>query len=131
MTDELIRRARARAEYAYAPFSNFRVGAVVVAEDGTVFEGANVENSAYGTSMCAEATAIGHAISNGVRKIDTVAVSCIDSADEPGYPCGNCRQLMVEFDVDRILVDGPDGVVEHVLDDVMPYGFKLDKTPNA
>ena len=125
MTDELIVRARARAEQAYAPFSKFRVGAVVVAADGSTYEGANVENSAFGSGMCAEATAIGHAVSNGVRKIDTVAVSCID-ADEPGYPCGNCRQIMVEFGVERVLVDGPDGVVEHTLDQIIPYGFTLD-----
>jgi cytidine deaminase len=124
MTNELIVRARARAENAYAPFSNFRVGAVVVAPDGSSFEGANVENSAFGSGMCAEATAIGNAVSNGVRKIDTVAVSCID-ATEPGYPCGNCRQLMVEFGVERVLVDGPDGVVEHTLDEIIPHGFKL------
>jgi len=124
MTEELMARARSRAEHAYAPFSNFRVGVVVVAADGTTYEGANVENSAYGSSMCAEATAIGNAVSDGVRKIDTVVVSCID-ADEPGYPCGNCRQLMVEFGVERILVDGPDGIAEHTLDEILPHGFKL------
>jgi cytidine deaminase len=124
MTEELMARARSRAEHAYAPFSNFRVGVVVVAADGTTYEGANVENSAYGSSMCAEATAIGNAVSNGVRKIDTIVVSCID-ADEPGYPCGNCRQLMVEFGVERVLVDGPDGIAEHTLDDIIPHGFKL------
>ena len=124
MTEELMARARSRAEHAYAPFSNFRVGVVVVAADGMTYEGANVENSAYGSSMCAEATAIGNAVSDGVRKIDTVVVSCID-ADEPGYPCGNCRQLMVEFDVERILVDGPDGIAEHTLDEILPNGFKL------
>ncbi len=124
MTEELMARARSRAEHAYAPFSNFRVGVVVVAADGTTYEGANVENSAYGSSMCAEATAIGNAVSDGVRKIDTVVVSCID-ADEPGYPCGNCRQLMVEFGVERILVDGPDGIAEHTLDEILPNGFKL------
>ena len=125
MIDPLIERARARAEYAYAPFSRFRVGAVVVAADGSTYEGANVENSAFGSGMCAEATAIGNAASNGVRKIDTVAVSCID-ATEPGYPCGNCLQIMVEFRVDRVLVDGPDGVTEHTLAEIIPHGFRLD-----
>jgi len=125
MTDELIEQARARARHAYAPFSNFRVGAVVVAGDGTTYEGANVENSAYGSSMCAEATAIGNAVSHGVRKIDTVVVSCID-ADEPGYPCGNCLQLMVEFGVKRVLVDGPNGVVEHSVEELIPHGFRLE-----
>ena len=125
MSEDLITRARARAEQAYAPYSEFRVGVVVVADDGRTFEGANVENGAYGSSMCAEATAIDNAASHGVRKIDTMAVSCID-AEEPGYPCGNCRQLMVEFDVERLLVDGPDGVIEHTLDEVMPHAFRLD-----
>jgi len=125
MTDELIERARARAEHAYAPFSKFRVGAVVVADDGTTYEGANVENSAFGSGMCAEATAIGNAVSHGVRKIDAIAVSCID-ADEPGFPCGNCRQLMVEFGVERVLVDGPNGVTEYALEELIPHGFRMD-----
>lgn len=125
MTNGVIDRARARAEQAYAPYSHFRVGAVVVAEDGSTYEGANVENSAYGSSICAEASAIAAAAGDGVRKIDTVAVSCID-ADEPGYPCGNCRQLMVEFGVERVLVDGPDGVVEHTLEEIVPHGFRLE-----
>jgi len=124
MTDSLMQRARDRAERAYAPYSSFRVGAAVVAADGSVYEGANVENSAYGSSICAEAAAIAHAAGHGVRRIDTVAVSCID-AEEPGYPCGNCRQLMVEFDVQRVLVDGPDGVVEHTLAEIIPHGFRL------
>ncbi|MEE8498407.1 MAG: cytidine deaminase, partial [Acidimicrobiia bacterium] len=79
---------------------------------------------AFGSGMCAEATAIGNAVSHGVRKIDTVAVSCID-ADDPGFPCGNCLQLMVEFGVDRVLVDGPDGVTEYLLEELIPHGFRL------
>ena len=119
----LISAAREAAEHAYVPYSGFRVGAVVVA-GGASYAGANVENSAYPSTVCAEATAIAHAVSRGVRKIDTVAVACID-ADEPGYPCGNCRQMMVEFDVERVLVDGPDGHVEHTLAELIPYGFKF------
>ena len=103
--EELIGMARKAADNAYAPFSRFRVGAVVVAPDGTMYTGANVENSAYGSGICAEGSAISHAVSSGVRTIDTVAVSCIDATEEPGYPCGNCRQLMVEFRVGRVIVD--------------------------
>jgi len=121
---QLIDEARRAAEGAYAPYSRFRVGAVVVAADGRRYRGANVENSAYGSSVCAEANAIAHAVASGARKIDTVAVSCID-ADEAGYPCGNCRQLMVEFGVDRVLVDGPEGIAVHTLEDLIPYGFKF------
>jgi cytidine deaminase len=125
MTDaELIAKAREAAQHAYAPFSRFRVGAVVVAADGTQYTGANVENSAYGSGICAEGSAITRAVSAGVRDIDTVAVACID-ATEAGYPCGNCRQLMVEFDVKRVVVDAPDGPRVHALAELIPYGFKL------
>lgn len=123
--EELLEAARQAASNAYAPFSKFRVGAAVRADDGTVYTGANVENSAYGSGICAEGTAISHAVSSGARKIDTIAVSCID-ADEAGYPCGNCLQLMVEFDVDRVIVDGPDGPVVHSLEELIPHRFKLE-----
>lgn len=121
---DLVAEARRAAESAYAPFSRFRVGAVVVAADGTRYPGANVENSAFGSGICAEATAIVRAVSSGVRHIDTVAVACID-ASEPGYPCGNCRQLMVEFGVKRVVVAGPAGYTVHTLDELIPFGFKL------
>jgi cytidine deaminase len=125
MTNELlVAEARAVAQGAYAPFSKFRVGAVIVDADGNRYTGANVENSAYGAVICAEANAISTAVAAGVRKIVTVAVSCID-ADEPGYPCGNCRQLMNEFRVERVIVDGPDGPVEHTLEELLPHGFRL------
>jgi len=125
MTDaELIAKARDAAQHAYAPFSHFRVGAVVVAADGTQYTGANVENSAYGSGICAEGSAITRAVSAGVRAIDTVAVACID-ATEAGYPCGNCRQIMVEFDVKRVVVDAPDGLRVHTLAELIPHGFKL------
>lgn len=123
--EELIAEARAAARNAYAPYSEYRVGAVVVADDGTLYRGANVENSAYGSAICAEATAIAHAVSSGVRKIDTVAVATLDG-DEPGYPCGNCRQLMVEFDVDQVVLDGFDkGPIVHTREELIPHGFRL------
>jgi cytidine deaminase len=122
--DELVEEARRAAETAYAPFSNFRVGAIVVAEDGARYAGANVENSAYGSTICAEASAIARAVSSGVRKIEAVAVSCID-ADDGGYPCGDCRQLMVEFDTARVIVDTPSGPAEYALDELLPHGFRL------
>jgi cytidine deaminase len=122
---ELVDRARAVAERAYAPYSGFRVGAVVVADDGRTFDGANVENSAYPSTVCAEAAAIAAAATQGVRRIDTVAVSCID-AEEAGYPCGNCRQMMVEFGVRRVLVGTPDGFREHSLEELIPFGFRFE-----
>jgi cytidine deaminase len=122
--EDLIAEARAAAANAYAPYSRFRVGAVVVDEDGNHHTGANVENSAYGSTICAEGAAISRAVSGGARRLDTVAVSCLDS-DEAVYPCGNCRQLMAEFGVRRVLVDGPGGAREHTLADLLPFGFRI------
>jgi cytidine deaminase len=127
-TDALIAEARAAAERAYAPFSHFRVGAVAVDVEGRHHVGANVENSAFGASICAEANAISTAAAAGARRIDTVAVSCLD-AEDTGYPCGNCRQIMHEFGVRRVIVDAPDGPVEHALEELLPYGFRL--TPES
>lgn len=125
---DLVSAARAAAENAYAPYSNFRVGAVVVDEYGNQHPGANVENAAYGSALCAEATAIAGAVSTGLRKIDTVVVACIDAADVDGaYPCGNCRQLMNEFGVERVVVTAGEGseVREHAFEDLHPHGFSL------
>ncbi len=125
-TRELVESARAAALGSYSPYSEFRVGAAVVGSDGEVFTGANVENAAYPSGSCAEATAVNSAVSNGVRKIDMVVVACIDAEDTDGaYPCGRCRQIMSEFDVDRIVVTAGEGseVREHTLDELLPYRF--------
>lgn len=123
--EELVAAARQIAEGAYAPYSKFHVGAVVVADDGTEYSGVNVENAAYGSTMCAEATAIGAAVSAGVRKIDTVAVGTVEGSDH--YPCGNCRQLMQEFNVGRVMVQEPNGGVRvHPFGDLLPHLFGPD-----
>lgn len=127
-TKELVEGARSAAEGSYSPYSGFRVGAVVVGSNGEVFTAANVENAAYPSGSCAEANAVGSAISHGVREIDTVAVACIDAADTDGaYPCGKCRQIMSEFDVQRVIVTAGEGseVREHTLDELLPYRFNL------
>ncbi|MBM3695897.1 MAG: cytidine deaminase [Actinobacteria bacterium] len=125
--EELIAEARAAAANAYAPYSRFRVGAVVVDAAGNHYTGANVENSAYGATICAEGSAISHAVSCGARRLDTVAVSCLDAGEaDGGYPCGNCRQLMVEFGVRRVIVDTVDGPREHLLEELLPFGFKFE-----
>ncbi len=123
--EDLVARARHIAQGAYAPYSNFHVGAVVVADDGTEYVGVNVENAAYGSTMCAEATAIGAAVSAGVRRIETIAVGTVEGSDH--YPCGNCRQLMQEFGVERVLVQEASGSVGvHSLDDLLPHMFGPD-----
>lgn len=128
--DQLAGLAREAATLAYAPYSNFRVGAVAVASSGEIYRGTNVENAAYPASSCAEATAVASAASAGVRKLDTVVVACIDVADiEGAYPCGRCRQIMWEFGVDKVIVATATGEVrEHQLAELLPHGFKLGPT---
>ena len=126
--DEIAASARVSALASYSPYSGFRVGAVVVGENGETFTGANVENAAYPVSSCAEATAITTAVAQGVRKIRAVAVACIDAKDVDGaYPCGRCRQIMSEFDVESVIVTGGEGseVREHTLDQLLPHRFSL------
>jgi cytidine deaminase len=91
----LVARARAARHRAVAPFSRFKVGAALVARDGTVITGCNVENASYGLTMCAERVAVFKAVSEGIRKFDAVAVI----ADSPRLtpPCGPCRQILWEF----------------------------------
>lgn len=126
--NELAAAARAAAEGSYSPYSGFRVGAIVVGSNGEVFTAANVENAAYPCGSCAEANAVGAAVSHGVRDIDTVAVACIDAEHtDHAYPCGKCRQIMSEFDVGRVIVTGGEGsqIREHTLDELLPHGFDL------
>jgi cytidine deaminase len=125
MSNDLLDQARHAALASYSPYSKFRVGAVVVADEGSVYTGANVENAAYGSSVCAEATAITTAVAAGVRKIDTVAVACLDGDD--CHPCGNCLQLMREFEVERVIT--PNG--EYTLEELLPHPFGPESLPNA
>ncbi len=122
----LVGVAREAAPRAYSPYSEFRVGAVAITPDGDEVTGVNVENAAYPSSTCAEATAIATAVAAGARKIDTVVVACIDAVDISGaYPCGRCRQIMAEFDVDSVVVTAGDGseVRTHTFDELLPYRF--------
>lgn len=126
--DDLAAEARRVAQQSYSPYSHFRVGAVVVDSEGRRHTGANVENAAYGSSICAEATAISGAVARGVRRIEGVAVACVDAAGvDVAYPCGNCRQLMNEFGVEWVVVTAGEGseVRRHQLSDLHPYGFVL------
>lgn len=99
----LIKAAIEARKQAYAPYSNYQVGAALLLEDGTIMTGVNVENSSYGLTMCAERTAVGKAIAAGYRKILAIAVA----TDNAGSPCGACRQVLTEFagDVPVYLVD--------------------------
>jgi cytidine deaminase len=118
----LLDHARRVAASAYAPYSRFRVGAVAVGPDGAVFEGVNVENAAYGSTICAEGNAISSAVTAGVRRLPIVAVGCLDT--DECYPCGNCLQVMREFGVEYIIVQGTGGrMMTHTLASLLPYSF--------
>jgi cytidine deaminase len=125
--DELVAAAREAALSAYAPYSGFRVGAAVLADDGRIFTGANVENASYPVSSCAEATAVAHAASRGMRRITATAVACIDADSiEGAYPCGRCRQILNEFETETVYVTTGAGEIRtHTLVELLPHGFKL------
>ena len=94
--DLLIQAAREAAQQAYCPYSNYPVGAAVLAEDGQVYSGCNVENTSYGLTMCAERVAIFKAASHGCRTFAALAVAGGNDA-KPATPCGACRQVFAEF----------------------------------
>ena len=123
MSEELLDLAAVAAEASYSPYSRFRVGAVVVTADGEIFSGTNIENAAYGSTLCAEAVAIGKAVAAGHTDLTTLAVVGLDASGEC-YPCGNCRQLMREFGLGRIIVRSASGdAVEHSFEELMPHSF--------
>ncbi len=121
-TDLLLDQAERIALKAHVPYSSFRVGAVVVLPDGSTFEGCNVENAAYGASVCAEVNAITTAVASGATEIDTVAVVCLDGGR--CTPCGNCRQVMREFGVRTVIMRNDDGSATEVpLNDLLAMSF--------
>lgn len=94
---ELIRMAREAREYAYSPYSGFRVGAALLCADGTVYTGCNIENRAYGPTNCAERTAFFKAVSEGKKEFAAIAIVGGKEETVWCYPCGVCRQVMAEF----------------------------------
>nr|AGS53340.1 cytidine deaminase [uncultured bacterium contig00014] len=92
----LFAEARKAADFAYVPYSKFRVGAALLADDGTVIIGCNVENRSFGLTVCAERTAVLKAVSTGLRSFKALAISTPDS-EIPVGPCGACRQVLSEF----------------------------------
>jgi cytidine deaminase len=93
--NQLVERARAVMQNAYAPYSDFLVGAALLAENGQIFTGCNVENAAYPAGICAERAAISAAVAQGQRRFVALVVSTL--ADVPTPPCGMCRQVLEEF----------------------------------
>jgi cytidine deaminase len=110
------------AQNAYAPYSNYRVGAALRAVDGTIFTGCNVENASYPASICAERTALVKAISEGQREFEAIVVATRNG----GFPCGICRQMLFEFAPHlQVIVADMNGKILHQesLSDLLKYGF--------
>ena len=123
--EELVQAALKARENAFAPFSNFKVGAALETADGKIYSGCNVENATYGLTVCAERVALWKAISEGERKFQRIVVA--SATEHPAAPCGACRQLLWEFcgDIEVILVN-PQGYREtHLLANLFPCPFDV------
>ena len=122
MTDTLIDAARAAQQHAYAPYSHFRVGCALEADDGRVFVGCNVENASYGLTICAERAAVCAAVAGGAQRFRRAVV--VSDADPPAAPCGACRQVLSEFGP-TLRVDGvsPAGSVTWTIAELLPAAF--------
>lgn len=105
-------------ERAYAPYSKFRVGAAIMAADGRIFGGCNVENLSYGLTNCAERVALGAAVAAGAREFLGVVV--VADTAVPISPCGACRQVLAEFAVPKVLLVNRTGRLEYRLDELLP-----------
>ena len=114
---ELFAAAEAVAERAYAPYSNFHVGCAVLARDGRVIEGVNVENAAYPLGICSERTALSRAVAEGYRPGDFEVVAVTAS------PCGGCRQWLLEMGVDRVVFRNGGRVLTMTPDELLPESF--------
>lgn len=122
---QLIKLAQEAAKKAYAPYSDFKVGAALLCKSGNVYTGCNVENSSYGASNCAERTAVFKAVSEGER--DFVKIAIVSEKGGLTFPCGICRQVLSEFmpNGSIVLYSDEQGIKEFALNELLPYAFKL------
>ena len=126
---KLIKTAVRQLSYSYSPYSHFKVGAALLAENGTIYTGCNIENAAYTPTNCAERTAFFKAVSEGVRTFKAICIAGGMNGELTDYtaPCGVCRQVMMEFcspeEFEIILAKGEDDYKMYKLKDLMPLGF--------
>lgn len=120
--DELIMAAKQARERAYAPYSQFKVGAAVLGESGRIYSGCNIENASYGLTNCAERTAVFKAVSEGEKTLSVLAV--VADTFRPVAPCGACRQVMAEFNIQKIVLCNLKGDrLEMTMNELLPMSF--------
>ena len=123
---EMLSTARAAFKNAHAPYSNFKVGAAVLTDRGTLYSGCNVENASYGLTICAERNAIFAAVATEGSGMRIQAVAVATERDGPCAPCGACRQVIYEFGPDAlILFRGQSGTEQMGITKLLPEGFRL------
>lgn len=117
----LFEEALKAMENTYSPYSGFPVGAAVLANDGTLIHGTNVENASYGITICAERVALAHAVSMGKTEIRAIAVC---SSKDSTSPCGACRQFIIEFGMDIIIVfKNEQQIIQKTIGELLPFEF--------
>ena len=122
--EELMQAAREACQYAYAPYSDFKVGAALLARNGSIYLGCNIENASYGATNCAERTAIFKAVSEGEREFICLAVAAADGST--AYPCGICLQVIHEFMPEgQVILEENGKIAEYAVKDLLPHGFSL------
>ncbi|MDQ3910224.1 MAG: cytidine deaminase [Actinomycetota bacterium] len=121
--ETVMKAAREASEKAYAPYSNFQVGAAILTEDGALHAGCNVENASYGLSMCAERSAVfAMALENPEnREISVVAIFSPNAS--PCFPCGACRQVLREFACKVVVVEEASGLRRYPFEEILPHAF--------
>ena len=131
MYKELIEKAIEAREKAYVPYSNFLVGAAVKTKEGKIFTGCNIESASFTPTICAERTALSKAISEGYKEIETIAV--VGSFEEYTFPCGVCRQFIVEFgkDIKIIVAKNTDEYKIYQISDLLPHSFGPEDINNV
>ncbi|MDO9546697.1 MAG: cytidine deaminase [Pelolinea sp.] len=128
MKATLLKAAVEGSKNAHCPYSKYRVGAAVLTKTGKIYQGGNIENVSYGATVCAERVAIWKAVSEGEKEFEAIAV--IGPGTSEGYPCAQCRQVMVEFGLDWLVVSGDqDGnyLGDMTVRELVPFPF----TPSA
>jgi cytidine deaminase len=125
VADRLVLAARGMQEHAYCPYSNYRVGAALEAQDGTVYLGCNVENASYGLTICAERAAVVAAVGAGARRFTRIVIAT--DSEPPGPPCGACRQVLAEFGSElEVESVGPSQSKRWRIGDLLPDAFGRD-----